>query len=101
MGASLTSTALIYSQLWAGARLSMALVALVAAFVARPPRALVWAVAIGLVAGLCGMWFAGAVSTVTWVELKPFWKWCAIDGLVALLLIATGLLRARLRRRIA
>jgi hypothetical protein len=101
VGASLSSTAVVYSQLWAGTRLTVAITALAAAVTPKPPRALVGAIAVGLTASLLGMWFVGAMTTVPWVDLKPFWKWSAIEGLVATILIATAAARAILRRHLA
>ena len=101
LGVNPPNAALLFAELWAGMRLTAALVALMAAYAPRPPRALVWALGIGLAAGALGLAFVGAVGTFAKPEVKPFLRLAAIEGIVAALLLGSSAVRAFLRRRLS
>jgi hypothetical protein len=98
-GRAVSSVALLYSQREAGARLGLAVVALIAAFMPKPPRALVWAMFIGLMAGLVGPLLSKVGNVVPLADLAPFHKLLLFDGAVALVLLFTQELRAAILRR--
>jgi hypothetical protein len=98
VGVSATGAAATMAQLAAGARLGLALVALTAAFVSRPPRPLVSAVAIGLLAGVLGVVFNRVLGILLPNDFKPWITWLSIDGFFGLALAATQVVRWRLRR---
>jgi OPA family glycerol-3-phosphate transporter-like MFS transporter len=96
-GRPLLPGALLYSQLHAGARLGLTVVALTAAWTARPPRALVRAVLIAVTAELVGTLFSAVTGGVPWPELAQLKSGLWLDGAVATALLATTVARANLR----
>jgi OPA family glycerol-3-phosphate transporter-like MFS transporter len=96
-GHGLVPAALLQNQLHAGAQIGLAIVALTAASMARPPRALVRAVLIALVAMLAGTLFSAITGGCSWNELATIKRGLWLDGLVAIALMATGVARATLR----
>jgi OPA family glycerol-3-phosphate transporter-like MFS transporter len=96
-GHPLSPPALLWSQLFGGARLALALVALTAAFTPRPPKALVRALLIGLIATVVGPLFSALTGGVSWVEMQPLKLAFYFDGAAAALLLATSVLRANLK----
>jgi hypothetical protein len=74
----------------------VAVVALVAAWMPRPPRALVRAVLLAALASIVGPLFSALTSTVPWSEIEPLKKGLWLDGLLALALLSTSVLRANL-----
>jgi hypothetical protein len=97
VGLGATGALASMGQLGAGARLGLGLIALTAAFVPRPPRPLVAAIAIGLLAGVLGVVFNRVLGILTPADFKPFVRWLWIDGFFALALGATQIVRWRLR----
>jgi hypothetical protein len=95
-GRSLAPAAIVWSQLYAGARLGLSLVALAAAFTPRPPRALVRAILVGLTASVVGPLFSAITSGVPWSEIKALRGSFFFDGGLALVLLATSMVRANL-----
>jgi hypothetical protein len=88
LGLQLTSLAVGIGALFGAMRLGCALVALVTAYVPKPPRALVWSLAIALALSALGLWFATIVDAPP-RELKPLWRIAGLDGACALLLFAS------------
>jgi hypothetical protein len=97
IGAAVTGPSSTLMVLGGGMRLGLALVAGIAAFSPKPPRPLVGAIAIALVAELIGVVFNRALGTMNPVELKPFMTWIWIDALFALALGGTAIARRILR----
>jgi MFS transporter, OPA family, glycerol-3-phosphate transporter len=97
MGHAMLPGATLQAQLHAGARLGLALVALTAAFTPRPPRALVRAVLVALVASIAGPVFSALTGGVPWPELAALKRGLWLDGIVATILLGTGVARANLR----
>jgi hypothetical protein len=83
----------VQAQLYAGMKLGIAVVALVASFVPRPPRALVTAVLVAVVATLAGPLFSGLTSTVPWVEIVPMKKELLLYALLGLVLLGSTIAR--------
>lgn len=98
-GRAISGAAILYSQREAGARLGLAAVALIAAFVPRPPRALVWALFAALTAGVIGPLISKLAAAVPLPDLAPFNKLLVLDGAVALVLLATQELRAAILKK--
>ena len=97
MGHGLLPGAIVQAQLHAGARLGLALVALTAALTPRPPRALVRAVLVALIASMAGPIFSALTNGVPWPELAAI-KWTLwLDGIVATVLLGTGVARTNLQ----
>jgi OPA family glycerol-3-phosphate transporter-like MFS transporter len=97
MGHGLLPGAVVQAQLHAGARIGLAMVALAAAFMPRPPRALVRAVLVALIASMAGPIFSALTNGVPWPELAAI-KWGLwLDGIVAVVLLGTGVARANLQ----
>jgi OPA family glycerol-3-phosphate transporter-like MFS transporter len=96
-GHPLSPGALLWSQLTGGARLALALVALTAAMSPRPPKALVRALIIGLIASVAGPIFSSLTGGVPWAELQPLKVALVLDGFFAALLLATSVVRANLQ----
>jgi hypothetical protein len=91
--------AVIFSfQLYGGARLGLAVTALIAAFMAKPPRALVWAVAIGVFAEFVGTMFSNLLGAFNPTEWKSYSLWVWSDLFFALTLAGTQLARRLLRK---
>ncbi|MGZ3408123.1 MAG: MFS transporter, partial [Polyangia bacterium] len=89
MGHGMLPGAIVQAQLHAGARIGLALVALAAAFMPRPPRALVRAVLVALIASMAGPIFSALTNGVPWTELAAI-KWGLwLDGIVAMVLLGT------------
>jgi hypothetical protein len=87
----------VQSQLYAGVRIGLALVALTAAFTPRPPRALVRAVLIAMIASVVGPVFSAVTGGVPWAELSAV-KWGLwLDAVVATVLLGTGVARANMQ----
>jgi hypothetical protein len=97
-GHAVSNVAILYSQR-ERARLGLALVALIAAFVPKPPRALVWALFAALVAGVVGPFLTRLAGSVPPADLAPFNKLLAADGAVALVLLVTQEVRAAILKR--
>lgn len=97
-GHALVPAATVQAQLHAGARLGLALVALVAAFTPRPPRALVRAILVGVIASAAGPIFSALTGGVPWAELETIRRGLWLDGIVATILLGTGVARANLRQ---
>ena len=95
-GHNLASGALVWSQLFGGARLSLAIIALSAAMAPRAPRALVRALIIGLVATVVGPLFSALTGGVPFTELQPLRFGMYLDGATLLALLITSVLRANL-----
>jgi hypothetical protein len=98
IGHNLLPGALLQSQLHAGMQLGLALVALVAAFTQRPPRALVRALMLGLLASIVGPVFSAVTGGVPWPELAALKRGLWLDGVVVVILLGTGVARANLRQ---
>jgi hypothetical protein len=97
MGHGMLPGAIVQAQLHAGARIGLAMVALAAASMARPPKALVRAVLVALLASMAGPIFSAVTNGVPWTELAAV-KWGLwLDGLVAMVLLGTGVARANLQ----
>jgi OPA family glycerol-3-phosphate transporter-like MFS transporter len=97
MGHGMLPGAIVQAQLHAGARIGLAMVALAAAAMPRPPRALVRAVLVALIASMAGPIFSAASNGVPWTELAAI-KWGLwLDGLVAVVLLGTGVARANVQ----
>ena len=77
------------------ARLGLALLALVAARVAFPPRSLVWTLLVALWVGVAGFGIALAYGLILPNDLRLLAKWAATDGILALGLTTTQLMRKR------
>jgi hypothetical protein len=101
VGVGVTPAAVIFCQMLGGMQLGLALVALVAALVPRPPRTLVWAIGIALASGNLAAVFSALLNTVAQSELKPFNHWLWVNGGFAGLLLGTAAVREILRRRAA
>ena len=97
MGHGMLPGAIVQAQLHAGARIGLALVALAAAFTPRPPRALVRALMVALIASLAGPIFSALTGGVTWPELAAIKMGLWLDGLVAVVLLGTSVARSTLR----
>lgn len=97
MGHGLAPSAVVQGQLHAGVRLGLAVVALTAAFMPRPPRALVRAVLIAVLASIVGPLFSAVTGGVPWIELAGLKLGLWLDGAVATVLLGTGIARANLR----
>jgi OPA family glycerol-3-phosphate transporter-like MFS transporter len=96
-GHGLVPPALLQNQLHAGAQLGLAVVALTAAWMARPPRALIRAVLIALIAMLAGTLFSAVTGGVPWTELATIKRGLWLDGFIATALLATSVARTNLR----
>src|SRR6185312_12142847 len=79
MGHGMLPGAIVQAQLHAGARLGLALVALAAAYTPRPPRVLVRAILIGLIASIAGPLFSAATNGVPWAELAAIKRGLWLD----------------------
>ena len=97
-GHGLPPSAIVQSQLHAGVRLGLAMVALAAAFTPRPPRALVRAVLVALIACVVGPVFSAITGGVPWTELATLKMGLWLDGSVAAMLLGTGVARSTLGR---
>ncbi len=97
-GHAIPGPAMLFVERGDGARLGLALLALVTAWTPRPPRALVWTLCVALFASALGPLIARLFLFVTPADLKPFLKLLAWDGGVATILLVTQLLRARRAR---
>jgi hypothetical protein len=95
-GHGLPPSAIVQSQLHAGVRLGLAMVALAAAFTPRPPRALVRAVLVALIACVVGPVFSAITGGVPWTELATLKMGLWLDGSVAAILLGTGVARSTL-----
>jgi OPA family glycerol-3-phosphate transporter-like MFS transporter len=96
LGHILVPSALVMAQLNTGARLGVALVALVAAWMPRPPRALVRAVMLAALASVVGPLFSAITGGVAWSEIQALKNGFYLDGLLVVLLLSTSVLRANL-----
>lgn len=94
---NLSAPQILFWQLYGGARLGLALTALVAAWVPKPPRALVLAIALALAVEVIGPIFSLLVSAIGAPDLKPYLKWIYADGLFAAILFGTQAARRILR----
>jgi len=99
LGINATAALGAFEQLGAGARLALALIAAVAAMTPRPPRPLVMALALGLLAGVVGVQFNRVLLIYSVADVKPFSTWLWIDGGLGLALAATETARWALRKR--
>jgi hypothetical protein len=95
-GHSLAPTAILWSQLFGGARLALAMIGLGAAMSPRPPKTLVRALVIGLLASIVGPIFSALTGTVPWTDLQSLKFGLYLDGLVAAILLGTSVVRANL-----
>jgi OPA family glycerol-3-phosphate transporter-like MFS transporter len=98
-GHPLAGAPLLWSQLLGGARIALAIVALSAAMTPRPPKALVRALIIGLIASIAGPMFSTMTGSVALAELQPLKLGLFIDGVFCALLLTTSVLRANLNER--
>jgi hypothetical protein len=98
IGVAAPSALAAFAQLGAGTRLGLAIVAMVAAFMPRPARPLVSAIALGMFLGVVGVLFNRALGIYTPAEAKPFALWLWVDGLLAVSLGVSEILRYILRR---
>jgi OPA family glycerol-3-phosphate transporter-like MFS transporter len=96
IGHSLVPQATLQAQLHAGARLGLAAIALTAAFTPRPPKALVRAIIVALIASLVGPLFSAITQGVPWPELTALRLGLMLDGIVLTVLLATTVARANL-----
>jgi OPA family glycerol-3-phosphate transporter-like MFS transporter len=96
-GHGMPPAAIVQSQLYAGVRIGLALVALTAAFTPRPPKALVRAVLIAMIASLVGPIFSAVTGGVPWAELSAVRWGLWLDAIVAAVLLGTGVARANLQ----
>jgi MFS transporter, OPA family, glycerol-3-phosphate transporter len=96
IGKPLVAQAVLQAQLHAGARLGLAAVALAAAFTPRPPRVLVRAIVLGLLASLVGPIFSAITQGVPWPELASLKLGLILDGVVVTILLSTAVARANL-----
>ncbi len=97
MGHGMLPGAIVQAQLHAAVRIGLALVALTAAFTPRPPRALVRAILVALIASLVGPIFSALTSGVPWAELSALKLGLWLDGIVAAILLGTGVARSSLQ----
>src|SRR5262249_6217709 len=97
---NLTAPQVLFWQLYGGARLGLALTALIAAYMPKPPRALVWAVTLGLFAEVVGPVFSLIISQLALADVKPYQKWLAADALFAIVLGGTQAARRVMRPKI-
>jgi hypothetical protein len=93
LGVAANATVGAFAQLGAGARLSLALIAMIAAFTPKPPRTLVSAIALGLLFGVGGVTFCRLLSIYSPAEAKPFATWLWIDGILGASLAITETVR--------
>jgi hypothetical protein len=93
-GHPLQAGALLWTQVCGGARLALALVAMTAALSPRPPKALVRALVVGLIATIAGPLFSALTGGIPWAELAPLKVGMWLDGAVAALLLTTSVIRA-------
>jgi OPA family glycerol-3-phosphate transporter-like MFS transporter len=89
--------AIVQAQLYSAVRIGLALVALTAAFTPRPPRALVRAVLVALLASVAGPIFSALTAGVPWTELAALKHGLWLDGIVAVVLLGTGVARSTLQ----
>jgi len=93
---ALAPKAIFFCQLFGAMQLGLAMVALVAARAAKPPRALVGTLAIVLAACVLGPAFSVVVSkAIPAAEFAPLKKWVLIQGAIAVVLIVSILWRRR------
>jgi MFS transporter, OPA family, glycerol-3-phosphate transporter len=97
MGHGMLPGAIVQAQLHAGARLGLALVALAAATTPRPPRVLVRALLIALIASIAGPVFSAVTNGVPWPELTAIKRGLWLDGIIAVVLLGTSIARANLK----
>ena len=93
-GHAMPPAGLLFHQVMVGAELGLAIVALIAARMPRPPRALVRAVALGLAFMALGPLLAAITQSVPWPELRSYGAILGIDLGIAVLLGITQLRRA-------
>jgi MFS transporter, OPA family, glycerol-3-phosphate transporter len=96
IGHNLVAPALVQAQLHAGARLGLAAIALAAAYVPRPPRVMVRAIVIALLASLAGPIFSAVTQGVPWPELASLKLGFILDAVVATILLSTAVARGNL-----
>jgi hypothetical protein len=96
MGHGLVPQATLQAQLHAGARLGLAAIALAAAFTPRPPKALVRAIIVALIASIAGPLFSAITQGVPWLELAALKLGLILDAIVLTVLLATAVARANL-----
>jgi OPA family glycerol-3-phosphate transporter-like MFS transporter len=96
-GRALSPQALVQAQLHAAARIGLGIVALTAAFTPRPPRMLVRALLVAVIASMVGPVFSALVGVVPWTELDPLRRGLWLDGVVAAILLASEVVRANLK----
>jgi len=101
VGVAATPASVVFCQMLGGMQLGLALTALVAALVPRPPRTIVWAIGIALTAGNCAAVLSALLNTISQNELKPFNHWLWVNGGFAALLVGTNAVREILRKRAA
>lgn len=94
IGHGLPAAAVVQSQLHAGVRLGLAMVALVAAYTPRPPKALVRAIMVALIASIVGPMFSAITGGVPWTELATLKMSLWLDGVVATILLGTAVARS-------
>jgi OPA family glycerol-3-phosphate transporter-like MFS transporter len=96
MGRALPAAGVVFHQRFGGAQLGLALVALVAASTARPPKVLVRAVLLALIASLVGPLFSAITQTIAFTDLAPLKGGMLLDGLLVVVLLGTSVVRANL-----
>jgi hypothetical protein len=96
IGHTLAPQATLQAQLHAGARLGLVAVALAAAFTPRPPKALVRAIILALIASLAGPLFSALTQGVPWPELAALKLGIIFDAIVLTVLLATAVARSNL-----
>jgi len=94
VGHGLPAAAVVQSQLHAGVRLGLAMVAMVAAYTPRPPKALVRAIMVALIASIVGPMFSAITGGVPWTELATLKMSLWLDGAVATILLGTSVARS-------
>lgn len=93
LGHPLPPGGVLLHQMMAGVQLGLAVVALTAARMPRPPRPLVRAVAFGLGAAALGPLLAAITQSVPWPELRAYGALLGFDLFVAIVLLITQLAR--------
>jgi MFS transporter, OPA family, glycerol-3-phosphate transporter len=93
---ALAPSAVVWGQLFGGARLGLSVIALGAAMSPRAPKMLVRALIIGLLASLAGPLFSAMTGGVPWTEIHPLRFVLWVDGATVAVLLGTSVLRANL-----
>ncbi len=96
LGHAVPASSVVPLQLAFGARLGLAVLALAGASMARPPRVVVRALVVGLVACIAGPVFSFLAQGTSAADFASYHTLLFIDGAVVVLLLALGVVRANL-----